>query len=63
MVYYVECGTDFLCEFGDMYEQYYISLESVFENTIKIMQQFDETEMGYFIQRLHVVVKKAEHMG
>ena len=25
MVYYVESGNDFLCEFGDMYEQYYIS--------------------------------------
>jgi DNA repair exonuclease SbcCD ATPase subunit len=32
MVYYIECDTDFLCEFGDMYEQYYISLESVFDS-------------------------------
>jgi hypothetical protein len=32
MVHYVECGTNFLCEYGDMYEQYYISLESVFDN-------------------------------
>ena len=63
MIYYVECGTDFLCEFGDMYEQYYISLESVFENALKIMEELDKEEVEDFIQRLRVVVKKAEDMG
>jgi len=63
MVYYVECGTDFLCEFGDMYEQYYCSLESVFANCIKTMQQFDAEVVQDFAQRLGVVVNKASHMG
>ena len=63
MVYYVECGTDFLCEFGDMYEQYYCSLESVFANCIKTMQQFDAEVVQDFVQRLGVVVNKASHMG
>ncbi len=35
-------GTDFLCEFGNMYEQYYCSLESVFSNALKLMKT-DET--------------------
>jgi hypothetical protein len=60
MVHYVECGTDFLCEFGDAYEQYYISLESVFEHVLKIMKEFEEADMQGFIQRLKVVVKKAD---
>ena len=63
MVYYVECGTDFLCEYGDMYEQYYISLESVFENVLKLMQQHPVREMEDFIVRLAEVVKKADHTG
>ena len=63
MIYYVECGTDFLCEFGDMYEQYYMSLESVFNNALKIMKQFDAPEVGDFTARLKTVVKKAEDMG
>ena len=63
MVCYVEYGTDFLCEFGDMYEQYYCSLESVFSNALKRMKSFEYQEVISFEQRLHIVVKKAEHMG
>lgn len=63
MVYYVECGTDFLCEFGDMYEQYYISLESVFEKVLHLMKQQDESEISAFIFRLCTVVTKANDMG
>lgn len=63
MVCYVEYGTDFLCEFGDMYEQYYCSLESVFGNALKLMKKFEYQEVISFEQRLHVVVKKAEHIG
>ena len=46
-----------------MYEQYYCSLESVFANCIKTMQQFDAEIMQDFAQRLSVVVNKASHMG
>jgi hypothetical protein len=63
MVHYVECGTDFLCEFGDMYEQYYASLESVFDNALKVMKQFEAEEIQNFIDRLKTVVNKASHMG
>ena len=63
MVHYVECGTNFLCEFGDMYEQYYISLESVFEKALTLMKQQEELEITAFISRLGVVVKKARDMG
>lgn len=63
MICYVEYGTDFLCEFGDMYEQYYCSLESVFGNTLKLMQDLEGEEAFYFKERLRIVVKKAEQTG
>lgn len=63
MVCYVEYGTDFLCEFGDMYEQYYCSLESVFSNVLKLMKNFEHTEVANFENRLHSVVKKSQHTG
>jgi hypothetical protein len=56
MICYVEYGTDFLCEFGDMYEQYYCSLESVFGNTLKLMQDPEGEEAFYFKERLRIVV-------
>ena len=63
MIYYVECGTDFLCEYGDMYENYYISLESVFDSALKFMKQYEDHEIEDFIYRLQEVVRKAGHMG
>lgn len=63
MVCYVEYGTDFLCEFGDMYEQYYCSLESVFSNALKLMKTFEYEEIISFEQRLRAIIKKSEHMG
>lgn len=63
MVYYVECGTDFLCEFGDTYEQYYNSLESVFENALKLMKKSALPDIQGFVDRLIKVVHKARHMG
>ncbi len=63
MVFYGEYGTDFLCEFGDMYEKYYYSLESVFSHALKLMRTFEYEETLIFEQRLKAVVKKSEHMG
>ena len=63
MVHYVECGTDFICQFGDMYEQYYSSLESVFEGTLKLMKQYQPQEVQRFVTRLAIVVKKAKYVG
>jgi hypothetical protein len=63
MIYYLECGTNVLCQFGDMYSQYYRSLESVMESVIKIIKQFDPDEAEGFIKRLRVVVKRADKMG
>ena len=63
MVCYVEYGTDFSCEFGDMDEQYYYSLESVFSNILKLMKPFEYGEILSFEQRLQAIVKKSENMG
>ena len=63
MVHYVECGTDFLCEYGDMYEQYYVSLESVFDSALKLMSSFSVSEIQEFIDRLKIVVKKSCSIG
>jgi hypothetical protein len=63
LIHYVECGTAFIEEFGDIPEQYYTSLESVFENALKAMKQFNEIAMENFIQRLRVIIEKADDLG
>lgn len=63
MVYYVECGTDFSCEFGDMDETYYASLESMFDKAVTLMKKQALYNVEDFIRRLEVVVRKASSFG
>lgn len=63
MVYYVECGTDFSCEFGDIDEPYYASLESMFEKAVALMQKQPAYDIEDFIRRLKVVIRKASSFG
>lgn len=63
MICYVEYGTDFLCEFGDMHDQYYYSLESVFNNALKLIESSEHKDMLSFKKRLNDVVKKSEDLG
>lgn len=37
MTFYVETGIEVENEFGDLYEAFYASMESVFENTVKML--------------------------
>ncbi len=63
MIHYVECGTHFLCEFGDMYVQYYNSLLSVFENALTLMKTFPDEAIQEFIDRMHGISVQASGMG
>lgn len=63
MIHYVECGTHFLCAFGDMYAQYYNSLLSVFENAITLMKTFPNEDIQDFIDRLRGISTQASGMG
>ena len=63
MIHYVECGTDFVCQYGDMYEQYYISLESVFEQALTKMKKFKLDQVYDFVERLSQVVHRAQDTG
>jgi len=56
MVYYVECGTNFSDEFGDMDEPYYSTLESMFDNAVKLMKKQDKADVIEFVERLEKVV-------
>lgn len=62
MIYYIERGTEFTCAFGDIDENFYYSLESMFENILKLINTHNIYELE-FINRLDIVVHKARHIG
>lgn len=41
MLYYIENGCEYTMTFGDMWEQYYTTLENNFDKTMKYMSQHD----------------------
>lgn len=63
LVYYVECGTRFTVEYGDTYEQFYSSLESVFDEAVTKLESADPEMVERFLPRLRVVVQSASRVG
>lgn len=61
MIYYVERGTQFTCTFGDIDENFYYSLESMFDGVLKLMNNQNYPEE--FNHRLEAIVKSANGIG
>jgi hypothetical protein len=63
MVFYVECGNDLTCEYGDIDEKFYCSLESVFHNALQALAKSDIETIEEYLPRLQTIVEKAENIG
>lgn len=63
MTYYVECGTQFTVDYGDIDEGFYESLESMFTQVVKILQHSDQETIDRFLPRLKGIVRKAHGIG
>ena len=63
MVHYLETGNQFTVEFGDIDEQFYSSLESMFERILTVLRkQSNEVQEKYF-SRIEDVVSSARNIG
>lgn len=63
MVHYVEMGTKYTVAYGDMWENFYLSLERMFE---KITEELDSQPDGivdHFLPKLEKIVDMATGMG
>ena len=61
MLFYIETGVEFTAEYGDMWEQYYTTLENNFGKTMEFI-----CNNGYleeFRLRIEKMLKNAEHCG
>ena len=61
MIYYVERGTQCACDFGDVNENFYCSLELMFDDVLKLMNNHSYPEE--FTNRLEKVVASAVGIG
>jgi hypothetical protein len=63
MVYYVECGTQFTVDYGDIDEAFYASLESMFTQVVKTIQHSNQETIDRFLPRLRGLVRQAQGIG
>jgi hypothetical protein len=63
MVYYVERGTRFTVDYGDIDAWFYESLESMFYQIVKTLQRSDEETIDHFLPRLESIVHRAYNIG
>jgi hypothetical protein len=56
MVYYVECGTRFTVEYGEIDEEFYESLDAMFTQAVKTLQHSEQQTIARFLPRLTAIV-------
>ena len=61
MIYYVEQGVSFTIEYGDINEAFYISMESMFDQALKIIQENDLHDI--FFSRCCMIVNNTRGIG
>ena len=62
MLFYVECGHKFTSEYGDMYESFYNSLISVFDNIIKLLKKHPEHKNAFY-DRMQKIANESRDFG
>lgn len=63
MIFYVECGTQFTLEYGDVYESFYDSMVSVFAEAITKLQALGAKALKDHEPRLRKLVDDTKGMG
>jgi|Cruoilmetagenom7_1024161.scaffolds.fasta_scaffold02849_12 hypothetical protein len=64
MIFYVETGTKFTKDYGDINEAFYMSMESMYGKVVSLLNKSEDVRLiEYFRPRLRAIVKNAEGTG
>ena len=63
MIYYVECGNQLTLNYGDIYEEFYNSLESMFSSVVKKLKNSDKKTKDKYLPGLQKVVNEVNGLG
>ena len=63
MVLYVKTGTQFTLDYGDMYDEFYDSLISMFQATLKLLVKADNAIQEKFVTELSDIVHSVRGIG
>ena len=65
MMYYVETANRFTLDYGDMWEQFYASVESMYKRVLTHLLKMHKSgkDISRFKERAHKVMTSTEHIG
>ncbi len=63
MIYYVERGTAFTADYGDIDEGFYSSIESMYDRFLTALEKGDAATKASFRRRAEAVVERAHGIG
>lgn len=63
MLFFVETGTEFTVEFGDMDENFYLAHELMFKKAVDLLLTFDEEIIDSYYNRFEKVVSLSDKVG
>jgi hypothetical protein len=63
MIYYVELGVEFTNDYGDMYESYYDSMASMYQNVLNKINDNGSGLYHVFQDRLRAIVRNTSGVG
>ncbi len=63
MLFFVETGTAFTLDLGDMDESFYLALERMYEKTIELLLTFDEETIDAYYNRFEKLVSSTRDIG
>lgn len=63
MVFFVETGTEFTVNFGDIDEDFYLSLERMFGQALDLLLSMDRETIDEYQERFHAIVVRASNIG
>ena len=63
MLFFVECGSQFTLDFGDIDEDFYMTLETVFEDTLILIKNDSAVIFELYKDRLLMIEQKNRNMS
>lgn len=63
MLFFVESGTSFTLDLGDIDENFYLALERMYKKAIDLLLTFDEETIDAYYNRFEKLVTSTENIG
>lgn len=63
MLFYVECGSQLTIDYGDMDEDFYVALETIFEEVLKLIKEAGHSALSMYGNRLRAIARETAELG